>query len=448
MWHGGYAWGPRFMVPTLPFWAIFLAPVVEQAFNRIFDFRFSIFDFQSSILPTSILRFLFLTLATLSLIPQLLSVAIDFGPFQNSLLDTGLPLFDPQTFFDPQYSPFVGAWKFITLDSLDLAWAWQGQVNGWLLIMLIFNIILAAFNLRVSVSANQPRSVANDDSLHPVTPSSRHPVTLSLLTLLSTLSAVAFLLAHTHSLPAPPLTEAVAALNEGVRPGDAVITNEPEAAQSFAELYKGRAPVLGLQSGDFPLPDPVIRRVDATIAGHQQVWWLPNGLPPEQSAVEQMLMAEGFRARNENFDGQRLVLVAYAASLAGQASALNARFEQQITLLEAAYPPQISAGAALPIELRWQTHTSLHEDYHVFIHLVDGAGQLVAQSDGQPVLWTRPTWSWAVGETIVDRHGLWIPPQTAPGDYELQVGLYRPTDGQRLLLPGGNEWVSVKVVIQ
>ena len=32
MWHGGYAWGPRFMVPTLPFWAIFLAPVVAQAF--------------------------------------------------------------------------------------------------------------------------------------------------------------------------------------------------------------------------------------------------------------------------------------------------------------------------------------------------------------------------------------------------------------------------------
>ena len=30
MWWGGYAWGPRFLVPLTPFWVLLLAPVVEK----------------------------------------------------------------------------------------------------------------------------------------------------------------------------------------------------------------------------------------------------------------------------------------------------------------------------------------------------------------------------------------------------------------------------------
>jgi hypothetical protein len=371
--------------------------------------------------------------------PQLLSVAIDFGPFQNSLLDTGLPLFAPQTFFDPKYSPFAGAWKFITPDSLDLAWAWQGRVNGWLLLVLMINIILAAFNLRASESKNQ--RMANKDSSNPVTWSTS-------LALLSTLAAVTFLLAHAHSLPLAPLTQAVAALNEGVRPNDAVITNNPESAQPFAELYKGRAVVLGLNSGGPPLPGDMSRRISDVTANHQQVWWLPNGLSSEHSAVEEILMMSGFRARNDNFEGERLVLFTFPPNLTANSVAAEAIFEDQIKLVEVAYPAQVSAGSALPIRLDWQALEELNEDYHVFIHLVAENGQTVAQADGQPALWLRPTTTWAVGETIVDRHGLWIPARTAQGNYELRVGLYRPEDGQRLRLATKEEWMSLVVSVE
>lgn len=452
MWHGGYAWGPRFMVPTLPFWAIFLAPIAAQSFNRIYDLRpvprrgvFTIYDLHPSILPSSILRTLFLVLVVAGLIPQLLSVAIDFSPFQNSLLDAGLLLFDPQTFFDPRYSPFVGAWKFISLESLDLAWVWQGQVNGWLLVVLVLNLILAAFNLRVQELNSEQMGRGLDESGGLKTYFGQ---TIPPICILSTLGATVFLLAHTHSLPAQPLAQAVAALNEGVRPGDAVITNDPEIAMPFAELYKGRAPVLGLQSGGFPLPDEVTQRLNETMAAHPQVWWLSNGIPPEESAVEQTLMRAGFRARNDDFAGQRLVLFVFPVDLAANLTPLKAEFEQQITLVEAAYPHQTPANAALPIELHWQTQAALGEDYHVFIHLVDQAGQLVAQADGQPALWTRPTTTWAAGETIVDRYGVWLPAQTPPGQYQLRVGLYRPTTGQRLRLTTGEEWVKFTVLIE
>ena len=262
------------------------------------------------------------------------------------------------------------------------------------------------------------------------------------------MGAVTFLLAHAHSLPAPSLTQAVAALNEGVRPNDAVITNNPDLAMPFAELYKGRAPVLGLQSGNFPLPGDVARRLNETMANHQQIWWLPNWIPPEQSAIEQTLMTRGFRARNDNFEGERLVLFAFPPNLAANIVTTDAIFGDQIKLVDVAYPAQASAGAALPIQLNWQALTKLTEDYHVFIHLISGSGQKIAQADGQPALWLRPTTTWAISETIVDRYGLWIPSQTAPGVYELRVGLYRPVDGQRLRLMTGEEWVSLMVTIQ
>ncbi len=469
MWHGGYAWGPRFMVPTLPFWAIFLAPIVTQAFlerRRGEDTggdakrakkRTSSPHLLTSPSPrllassphrltaSTFLRLTFLLLAALGLIPQLLSAAIDFAPFQNSLLDAGLPLFDPQTFFDPQYSPFVGAWRLITLDSLDLAWAWHGQVNGWLLAVLTVNIVLTSFNMGVNMFAGQPTGRGSNGSGRFYFSFMR---AIPAICILSMLIAVPLLLAHAHTLPSKLLTEAVTALNEAVQPTDAVITNDPNAAQSFAELYKGRAPVLGLNSGGPPLPGDVIQRINEIMAHHRQVWWLPGGLLPEQSAVEQMLMTEGFRVRNDDFGGERLVLFAYPSDLANQTVKVGKIYGDQIILVDLAYPAQASAGTALPVELHWQALAKLRENYHVFIHLVADEGQSVAQADGQPALWTRPTTTWAVGETIVDRHGLRIPPQTVPGDYELRIGLYQPIEGKRLMLEDGNEWVRAKVVIQ
>jgi hypothetical protein len=184
------------------------------------------------------------------------------------------------------------------------------------------------------------------------------------------------------------------------------------------------------------------------MANQQQVWWLPNGLSSEHSAVEEILMMNGFRARNDDFEGERLVLFTFPHNLTANSVAGEAIFGDQIKLVNIAYPAQVSAGSVLPIQLNWQALVELSQAYHVFVHLVAKNGQTVAQADGQPALWLRPTTTWAVGETVVDRHGLWIPAQTARGDYELRVGLYRPEDGQRLRLVTGEEWISLAVSIE
>ena len=422
MWHGGFAWGPRFMIPTLPFWAIFLAPVARRAFDQ-----------------GGALKLVFVSLAALGLIPQLLSVAIDSGPYQAWLLDTGLPLFAPRTFFDPQYSPFLQAWGFITGDVLDLAWAWHGQINGWLLAALLINIIITGFYLK--------RQAPYDDRLsHGRLAGPNALLGLSILAIGSTLLAVIFLLVHTHRLPARSLQTAIEVLNANVRPDDAVITNDPEIALDFAERYKGRAPVLGLNNGGVPLPEDVNRRLADTIAQHQQIWWLPNWLPSADSAIEQTLRETGLQARNDSFGSQRLALFVFPTDLSATSTHLT--FADLINLTEIARPDRSAGGAALPIELHWQVLAPIDQDYHVFIHLLAADGHLIAQTDGQPAQWTRPTSTWTVGETVIDRHGLWIPPQAEPGSYELLVGLYRPADNERLHLPDGSDAARFQVTIR
>ena len=176
------------------------------------------------------------------------------------------------------------------------------------------------------------------------------------------------------------------------------------------------------------------------------MWWLPNWLPPEESAIEQTLLTTGFRARNESIGDRRLSLFAFPTDLPAQT--VNTTFADLISLVQVAYPQDSKPGAALPVELTWQGQAPISEDYYVFIHLLDSTGNIVAQADGQPALWARPTSTWAVGETIVDRQGLWLPSDSPSGTFQLLVGLYQPADGQRLTLPDGADGVAFELLIR
>ncbi len=90
------------------------------------------------------------------------------------------------------------------------------------------------------------------------------------------------------------------------------------------------------------------------------------------------------------------------------------------------------AGDPLQVELVWSAMDQIDSNYHVFVHLVDENGAIVAQSDGQPADWTRPTAGWAPGEYIVDSHTLTLPQGMSLENLSLRVGLYDPDTGSRL----------------
>jgi hypothetical protein len=92
----------------------------------------------------------------------------------------------------------------------------------------------------------------------------------------------------------------------------------------------------------------------------------------------------------------------------------------------------------IPLTLFWQSEAPIREDYNVFVHLLDEAGQIVAQTDSAPAGGARPTSSWGEGEMIVDRHGLMLGNDFALGAYELRVGMYLPATGERLPAHGAD----------
>ncbi len=431
MWHGGYAWGPRFMVPTLPFFVMGMAPVIERVRGSVWW------------------RLSFLVLASISGLIQVLGLSVHFELFQNRLLDTGLPLFAPVTFFDPRYSPLIGQFQFLQPENLDFAWIRDGRVDWPLLVTLVVAVLVSGWGLmkagrteggkigrteRRKIGRLEDWAVSNLPTFQP-----------SGFSIFVTLVAVAWLLARAHSLPVGELGEAVALLNARAAPADAVVTGTPEESVAFADLYKGRADVLGLNAGGLPLDRDTATVLARTAQNHLRMWWLPNWLPPEQSGVEMWFMHNGFRAE-DRFVGERRLALYYFPPEPLAETAVGVTFGDVITLERVGTLPAAHPGSVLPVALDWQVRQPVLADYYVFVHLLDTEGNRVAQSDGQPALWTRPTSTWSPGERVEDRHALSLPVDLPSGNYTLITGLYLPDNGERLLSSEDKTFVILNTV--
>jgi hypothetical protein len=103
--------------------------------------------------------------------------------------------------------------------------------------------------------------------------------------------------------------------------------------------------------------------------------------------------------------------------------------------------PQVSPGDDLRLVLYWQAHARPERDYTVFVHVLDAAGELVAQRDNMPVDNTFPTTRWPVGPSIDDVHLVPLPPDMPAGEYRVMIGMYVWQTGERLPIhrPDGEE---------
>ncbi|MCB8943900.1 MAG: glycosyltransferase family 39 protein [Ardenticatenaceae bacterium] len=112
----------------------------------------------------------------------------------------------------------------------------------------------------------------------------------------------------------------------------------------------------------------------------------------------------------------------------GVATAVNTPF----TLPDGTPQATLIGYTLSPLTLLWQANAEMTTSYRVFVHLVDENGTILAQADGEPANWTRPTTGWAVGEFIVDEHQLAVPAERQGGELSLRVGLYEAETGERL----------------
>ncbi len=130
---------------------------------------------------------------------------------------------------------------------------------------------------------------------------------------------------------------------------------------------------------------------------------------------------------------------------------IGAHFEGGITLecYEAHVSQDVpaSSGRRIGVYLSWETESRLEASFKVFVHLLNAEGQLVAQDDSVPVLWTYPTNEWKTGEVVVDFHQFSLDASLPPGVYTLQVGMYDPDSGVRVAVGGDDHVVLTEIAV-
>jgi len=111
-----------------------------------------------------------------------------------------------------------------------------------------------------------------------------------------------------------------------------------------------------------------------------------------------------------------------------------ATFGNEIDLLGYTLTPLDEAGQ-YQLDLAWQAQTVPSRDYTVFVHLLQADGTCapcVWQQDVMPQQNQYPTSRWLAGEVVIDSYQIQLPPDTPPGSYQLEIGLYIAESGQRL----------------
>ncbi len=108
-------------------------------------------------------------------------------------------------------------------------------------------------------------------------------------------------------------------------------------------------------------------------------------------------------------------------------------------------PVSFSPGATAAVTLVWQSLAATERSYTAFVHLLNDAGQLVAQDDHLPLQGQRPTDTWLPGEVVIDQHLLALPDDLPPGRYRLEAGLY-DANTPGLPRPGASILVQESVV--
>jgi hypothetical protein len=88
----------------------------------------------------------------------------------------------------------------------------------------------------------------------------------------------------------------------------------------------------------------------------------------------------------------------------------------------------------LQVSLCWKSLAPTTIDYTVFVHLYDERGELLATGDGPIMNGAFPTRLWLPGDQVVDVHFIPVTDDglSAVGSYQVGVGLYELSSGQRL----------------
>lgn len=277
MWHGGFAWGPRFLVPIIPLLCVVLAPLLERLEGGI--------------------RAAFWALFAVSAAIQVVGLSVHFIHYQEALLQTGLPLFDPVTFFHPRYSQILGTLPFLRPENLDFAWVHTVPSFAIDWIALATSLLLLGLCTWVFSLVVRPSGAARP-----------HRIYVFVLLPLLIAGGTALCLARYKNDGHSDYVQMLGYLHAASRPSDAIIQNSPPETAIMQNHYKGRLPSYGLFEGQQPLPEDTLALLDTMAHRHPRIWLIPDDLPPHASSLDLWFTQQGWAAEHHSFGSERLTL--------------------------------------------------------------------------------------------------------------------------------------------
>ncbi|MBN1581425.1 MAG: glycosyltransferase family 39 protein [Anaerolineae bacterium] len=204
--------------------------------------------------------------------------------------------------------------------------------------------------------------------------------------------------------------------------------------------------------------DRTVATLDRFVSGRARIWLTPQrwAFWDADGLVESWLDEHAERAAEFEVDRFRVVRYDTPMQIASDMRPLDVQLEGGIRLLgyvlrdsggDAVERIAIAPGEQVALTLYWETGAKLDEDYVVFAHVLDETGWLRGQQDNQPRQGRFPTPAWVPGERVVDVYRIAVAPESPPGGYAIEVGMYRPGDGTRLQTSGADADVENRRVL-
>ena len=285
MWWGGFAWGPRFLVPLTPLLAVTLAPLVEAVLTR-------------GSLPA---KLALAALALLSTAVQVLGVSVNFVLYEVKLREifpapeVNPALYDPPALYAPRYSPILGQLQLLSREYSDLAWLGPDRID-WPVLVFTLGLILLSAVVIFQLMRQGHKALEGAFAIR------YSPFAIVVIGLVSVVALSGFSLRRYYRDPLQGgpnagYMQALQYIEAHAQPGDGIVTITPYQYDFPMNHYRGRLPILGLAQAEPPLEEGMVTLLEGAVSAHPRLWLVTAGIQPADptNGVEEWLARHAFK---------------------------------------------------------------------------------------------------------------------------------------------------------
>lgn len=454
-WLGGWGWGPRYLVPLIPLFTLWLLPVLVRANS----WRRAIGIGGIVLLSTGI---------------QFLGIAVPLSNYYTDLNTNGkiynfdLARTDPDylraewgwmdAIWTWEWSPLRYHLQRLDLSNLDIAW--YDANPSWIAPLLALVTALVAMSFIVWLQRYQKINIGV------------YVTTIIVLFGLLGMTIMGGFLTLRQDVRYVSdwgdVYTLVQQLNQQVERDDVVFVDRHLYTPIFMNYFKSPALMATLpyapgevfnETGPQVISDVLSEQVgyinhyalDWTAARYDRLWLVASTSPFDTTKVrpiERYLVENHFPVREIETSPRARAILFYTGADPTDAPTeeTNARFGESIRLNgytmsgDRTYAP----GAMLPLTLFWEVDSPPAMDYNIGIFVLDNAGNTVAQRDSQPQATFGYMTRWTPGNVYPDNHALHL--DLSEGAYEVVLAVYDWRDGSRLSVEGGGDTLPLGTI--